>query len=108
MNPILDLECDNNNNKEQLKPFLWFCSILQTNNNEPLDKTAFQHFSKDSYMGLYGTVKGFYHAHICSEKYLPQEIELLINAFAENADSIKVLQKVNKRYINSVTSVKEE
>ena len=59
-------------------------------------------------MGLYGIVKGFYHAHICSEKYLSQEIKLLINAFAENADSIKVLQKVNKRYINSVTSVKEE
>ena len=46
--------------------------------------------------------------HICSESYLAQEIEFLINVFAENGHSITVLEKVAKEYINSITSVKEK
>ena len=34
--------------------------------------------------------------HICSEKYLAQEINFLINVFAENGHSITVLEKVTK------------
>ena len=47
-----------------------------------------------------GVFKGFLsHAlHICSESYLAQEIEFLINVFAENGHSITVLEKVAKEY----------
>ena len=34
--------------------------------------------------------------HICSEKYLAQEIKFLINVFAENGHIIRVLEKVTK------------
>ena len=46
--------------------------------------------------------------HICSESYLSQEIEVLIDAFAENGHSITVLEKVAKEYMNNITSVKEK
>ena len=46
--------------------------------------------------------------HICSESYLAQEIELLINNFAENGHSITVLEKVTKEYMNNITCVKEK
>ena len=35
--------------------------------------------------------------HICSENYLAQEIDFLINVFAENGHSITVLEKVTKK-----------
>ena len=56
-----------------------------------------------------GVFKGFLSCalHICSENYLAQEIEFLINVFAENGHSITVLEKVTKEYLNSITSVKE-
>ena len=34
--------------------------------------------------------------HICLENYLAQEIEFLINVFAENRQSIAVSEKVTK------------
>ena len=34
--------------------------------------------------------------HICSENYLTQETEFLVNVFAENGHSIAVLEKVTK------------
>ena len=34
--------------------------------------------------------------HICSENYLTQEIEFLVNVFAENEHSIAVSEKVTK------------
>ena len=45
-----------------------------------------------------GVFKGFLSRalHICSENYLAQEIEFLINVFAENGHSITVLEKVPK------------
>ena len=46
--------------------------------------------------------------HICSEKYLAQEIKLLINFFARNGHSITVLRKVTKKYMNNITSIKEK
>ena len=46
--------------------------------------------------------------HICSESYLVQEIEFLINVFVENGHSITVLEKVAKEYMNNITSVKEK
>ena len=46
--------------------------------------------------------------HIFSEKYLAQEIKVLINAFAENGHSITVLEKVTKEYLNSITAKKEK
>ena len=46
--------------------------------------------------------------HICSEKYLAQEIKLLINTFARNGHSITVLRKVTKKYMNNITSIKEK
>ena len=57
-----------------------------------------------------GVFKGFLSSalHICSESYLPQEIEFLINVFAENGHSITVLEKVAKEYMNNITSVKEK
>ena len=41
-------------------------------------------------------------------KYLSQEIEFLINVFAENGHSFTVLEKVTKEYMNNTTSVKEK
>ena len=57
-----------------------------------------------------GVFKGFLSRtlHICSEKYLAQEIKFLINLFAENGHSITVLEKVTKKYMNNITSVKEK
>ena len=45
-----------------------------------------------------GIFKGFLSRalHICSENYLAQEIDFLINVFAENGHSITVLEKVTK------------
>ena len=40
--------------------------------------------------------------------YLSQEIEFLINVFAENGHSFTVLEKVTKEYMNNTTSVKEK
>ena len=45
--------------------------------------------------------------HICSEKYLAQEIKFLINVFAENGHTITILEKVSKEYMNNIISVKE-
>ena len=50
---------------------------------------TFQHLSKHSYWEY---LKGFSHKfalQICSENYLAQEIDFLINVFAENGHSIK-------------------
>ena len=57
-----------------------------------------------------GVFKGFLSRalHICSESYLAQEIEFLINVFAENGHSITVLEKVAKEYMNNITSVKDK
>ena len=57
-----------------------------------------------------GVFKGFLSRalHICSESYLAQEIEFLINVFAENGQSITVLEKVAKESMNNITSVKEK
>ena len=57
-----------------------------------------------------GVFKGFLSRalHICSENHLAQEIEFLINVFAENGHSITVLEKVTKEYMNNITSVKEK
>ena len=57
-----------------------------------------------------GVFKGFLSRalHICSENYLAQEIEFLINGFAENGRSITVSENVNKEYGNNITSVKEK
>ena len=44
--------------------------------------------------------------HICSENYLAQEIQFLINIFAENGHRITVLEKVTKKYMNNITSKK--
>ena len=35
--------------------------------------------------------------HICSENYLAQEIDFLINDFAENGHCITVLEKVSQK-----------
>ena len=55
-----------------------------------------------------GVFKGFLSRalHICSESYLAQEIEFLINVFAKNGHSITVLEKVAKEYMNNITSIK--
>ena len=57
-----------------------------------------------------GVFKGFLlrALYIFSESYLAQEIEFLINVFAENGHSITVLEKVVKEYMNNITSVKEK
>ena len=57
-----------------------------------------------------GVFKGFLSCAllICSEKYLAQEKDFLINVFAENGHSITVLEKVTKKYMNSITSKKEK
>ena len=57
-----------------------------------------------------GVFKGFLSRalYICSESYLAQEIEFLINVFAENGHSITVLEKVAKESMNNITSVKEK
>ena len=39
---------------------------------------------------------------------MAQEIEFLINVFAENGHSITVLEEVTKEYINNINSVKEK
>ena len=39
---------------------------------------------------------------------MAQEIEFLINVFAENGHSITVLEEVTKKYMNNITSVKEK
>ena len=46
--------------------------------------------------------------HIYSENYLVQEIDFLINVFAENGHSITNLEKVTKVYMNNITSKKEK
>ena len=57
-----------------------------------------------------GVFKGFLSRalHICSESYLAQEIEFLLNVFAENGHSITVLEKVAKEHMNKITSAKEK
>ena len=57
-----------------------------------------------------GVFKGFLSLslRICSENYLVQEIEILINVFAENGHSITFLEKATKEYMNNITSVKEK
>ena len=57
-----------------------------------------------------GVFKGFLSRtlYICSESYLAQETEFLINVFAENGQSITVLEKVAKEYMNNITSVREK
>ena len=57
-----------------------------------------------------GVFKGFLTRalHICSKNHLAQEIEFLINVFAENGHSITVLEKITKEYMNNITSVKEK
>ena len=57
-----------------------------------------------------GVFKGFLSRalHICSENYLAQEIDFLINVFAENGHSITVLEKVTKKYMNNITFEKEK
>ena len=40
--------------------------------------------------------------------FLAQEIEFLINVFAENWHRIAVLEKITKEYMNNITSVKEK
>ena len=56
-----------------------------------------------------GVFKGFLSRalHICSKNYLAQEIEFLINVFAENGYSTTVLENVTKEYMNNITSVKK-
>ena len=49
-----------------------------------------------------------YYPLICSENWLAQEIEFLINLFAENGQSNTVLEKVTKEYMNNNTSIKEK
>ena len=46
--------------------------------------------------------------HICLENYIAQEIEFLAKVFAENGHNITVLEKVTKRYMNNITSKKEQ
>ena len=46
--------------------------------------------------------------HIFSEKYLAQEINFLINVFAENGHSITVSERVTNQYTNNITSVKKK
>ena len=46
--------------------------------------------------------------HICSENYLVQEIDFLINVFAEKGHSITNLEKVTKVYMSNITSKKEK
>ena len=55
-----------------------------------------------------GVIKGFLSRalHICLENYLAQEMQFLINIFAENGHRITVLEKVTKKYINNITSKK--
>ena len=57
-----------------------------------------------------GVFKGFLSRalHICSENYLAQEIEFLLNVFGENGHSITILEKVTKEYMNDITFVKEK
>ena len=57
-----------------------------------------------------GVFKGFLSCalHICSEKYLTQEIKFLINLFTENGHIITALEKVTKEYMNNIISVKEK
>ena len=57
-----------------------------------------------------GVFKGFLSRalRICSENYLVQEIEFLINVFVENGYRITVLEKVTKEYMNNITSAKEK
>ena len=52
-----------------------------------------------------GVFKGFLSRalHICLENYLAQEIDI-----DENGLSITVLEKVNKKYMNNITSKKEK
>ena len=54
-----------------------------------------------------GVFKGFLSRalHICSENYLAQEMEFLINVLAENGHSITVLEKVTKEHMNNITSI---
>ena len=46
--------------------------------------------------------------HICSENYLAQEIDSLVNVFAENSHSITILEKVTKKYMDNITSKNEK
>ena len=46
--------------------------------------------------------------HICSEKYLVEEIKFLKHAFAENEHSITVLEKVTKEYMNNISAKENE
>ena len=57
-----------------------------------------------------GVFKGFLSCalHICSENYLTQEKDFLINVLAENGHSIAILEEVAKKYMNSITSNKEK
>ena len=57
-----------------------------------------------------GVFKGFLSRalHICSENYLAQEIDFLINVFGENGHIITVLEKVTKKYMNNITSKRDK
>ena len=57
-----------------------------------------------------GVCKGFVSRtmSICSQKCLAQEINFLINVYAENGHNITVLEKVNSEYKNNIFSIKEE
>lgn len=52
-----------------------------------------------------GILSGALNAY--SDKFLAQEIEFLINAFAGNEYNNTVLEKVTKEYMNNITCVKE-
>ena len=57
-----------------------------------------------------GVFKGFLSRalHICSENYLAEEIEFLINVFEENGHSIIVSEQVTTKYMNNITSKKKK
>ena len=44
----------------------------------------------------------------CSGNHLAQEIDFLINVLAGNGQSIALLEKVNKKYMNNISSKKEK
>ena len=46
--------------------------------------------------------------HVCSEKYLAQEMKFLTIVFVESGHSITVSEKIAKEYINSVTPINEK
>ena len=63
-------------------------------------------------MEVFKRAKGFIYnvraLHICSENCLAQEIDFLINVFGDDGYSITASEKVTKKYMNNITSKKEE